>query len=76
MLEVGSRTAKGVEAKWRSWTNTRVLVTYLTKAGVEIQNVTFLKQILPSDPSIFMYCILVNIRYNTQQSQPEPLALD
>merc|ERR1712106_1244011 len=62
VLEVGSRTGKGVEASWRSWTNIGVLVNYLIKADIEIQNLTFLKQILPSDPRIFMYCILINIR--------------
>ena len=35
---------------------------FFLQENIEVQNMTFLKQVAPSDPKIFMYCVLVNIR--------------
>ena len=35
---------------------------------------TFLKQVVPSDPSIFMYCILVNIKIDGFREEMKVLA--
>jgi len=74
VLEAGSRTAMGLEQSWRSWTNIGVLVAYLKEENIEIQNMTFLKQIVPRDPKIFMYCILVNIKIDSAWEETKVLS--
>jgi len=74
VLEVGSRTAMGLEQSWRSWTNIGVLAAYLKQEKIEVQNMTFLKQVVPRDPSIFMYCILVNIKIDGFREETKVLS--
>ena len=39
-----------------------------------VQNLSFLKQIVPNDPRIFMYCILVNMRLSGDSDETKVLA--
>lgn len=75
VLEAGSRTARSVEETWRSWTNIGVLSFKLQSESIDIQNMSFLKQTVPKDPSSFMYCIIVNIRLHNLTEETKVLAL-
>jgi len=75
VLEAGSRTARSVEETWRSWTNIGILSFKLQSEAIDIQNMSFLKQIVPKDPSSFMYCIIVNIRLHSVTEETKVLAL-
>ena len=39
-----------------------------------VQNLIFLKQVVPSDPKMFMYCILVNMRLTGDEDETKVLA--
>ena len=39
-----------------------------------MQNLQFIKQVLPADPHIFMYCILVNMRLSGGEEETRVLA--
>lgn len=74
ILEIGSRVAKGLEHSWKSWTNIGVLIAFLQENEIVVQNLSFLKQIVPNDPRIFMYCILVNMRLSGDSDETKVLA--
>ena len=44
------------------------------QAEIKVQNLQFLKQLVPSDPHIFMYCILVNIQLSGEAEETRVLA--
>jgi len=75
VLEAGSRTAKGMEASWRTWTNIGLLCSKLESEHIELQTAAFLRQIVPRDPHIFMYCILLSLRLNDLEDETTVLAL-
>jgi len=62
VLELGSRTAQGLEKFWQRWTNIHVLKAYLLKEKICVQNISFMKQIVPQTCESFSYIILFNIK--------------
>ena len=46
----------------------------LFQAEIKVQNLQFLKQVVPADPHIFMYCILVNIQLSGEAEETRVLA--
>ena len=44
------------------------------QAHIRVQNLQFLKQVVPSDPHIFMYCILVNLQLVGEEEETRVLA--
>ena len=44
------------------------------QAEIKVQNLQFLKQMVPADPHIFMYCILVNIQLSGEAEETRVLA--
>jgi len=74
ILETGSRVAKGLEFSWKSWTNIGVLIAFLQENEILVQNLVFLKQIVPSDPRIFMYCVLINLKLTGDEDETKVLA--
>lgn len=56
-------------------TNIGILSFKLQSEAIDIQNMCFLKQIVPKDPSSFMYCVIVNIRLHNLTEETKVLAL-
>ena len=40
-----------------------------TQNEILVQNLVFLKQIVPSDPKIFMYCVLINLKLTGDEDE-------
>ena len=45
-----------------------------TQNEILVQNLVFLKQIVPSDPRIFMYCVLINMKLTGDEDETKVLA--
>ena len=45
-----------------------------TQNEILVQNLVFLKQIVPSDPRIFMYCVLINLKLTGDEDETKVLA--
>lgn len=50
------------------------LTQALTQNEIIVQNLAFLKQIVPSDPKIFMYCVLINLKLTGDEDETKVLA--
>ena len=47
---------------------------FSTQNEILVQNLVFLKQIVPSDPRIFMYCVLINMKLTGDEDETKVLA--
>ena len=50
------------------------LTKAVTQNEIIVQNLAFLKQIVPSDPKIFMYCVLINLKLTGDEDETKVLA--
>ena len=50
------------------------LTKAVTQNEIIVQNLAFLKQIVPSDPKIFMYCVLINLKLTGDGDETKVLA--
>ena len=58
-----------LDTSWRVWSKVAALTESLDKADVRVDGVSFLKQMVPKNINLFMYCLFLAVRIDSDMEK-------